>query len=398
MTSFRMTGDEGDLGLFSCGAESVIDGLEVWIAARGGKGGHGEGAAQLRASAADMAGAGLLAAIAGDGGEAGDHGGLLVRERADFGKADDQGDSRRGPDPRDRGQDGEPPGQARIGGDEAFDLRLEMGERGLDSADLALDLGDRHGDGGFAELVEERGAGGDGRVPAAQHVPQGLHECAGRGGRAWLHALAEDGQHPSVDAVGLGQGAGGLGEQARAQRIDDSDSEALRNEAAMGGAVELSGRLHDHKRHLVAFKGTLQAPEAVSVVGDGELRPERVEVDVESGFTDVDTDVDLGCASFGQNLALHAGLAPHHLFRTSAKGGRIHLIRGSQEPREPRSRPPDPAGGRPPRVSPHLNPIRAAITMQGSHPEAEVRLARKPSPKSSPVERGRASLADRIMD
>src|SRR3984885_6884916 len=75
------------------------------------------------------------------------------------GRADDQGDSLRGPDPRDRGQDGEPPGQARIGGDEAFDLRLEMGERGLDSADLALDLGDRHGDGGFAELVEERGAG-----------------------------------------------------------------------------------------------------------------------------------------------------------------------------------------------------------------------------------------------
>src|ERR1700691_4135908 len=207
---------------------------------------------------------------------------------------------------------------------------------------------------------------GDGRVPAAQHVPQGLPECAGRGGRAWLHALAADGQPPSVDAVGLGQGAGGLGEQARAQRIDDSDSEALRNEAAMGGAVELSGRLHNHKRHLMAFKGTLQAPEAGSVVGDGELRPERVEVDVESSFTDVDTDVDLGCASFGQNLALHAGLAPHHLFRTSAKGGRIHLIRGSQEPREPRSRPARPAGGgRPPRVSPHLNPIRAAITMQG---------------------------------
>jgi hypothetical protein len=353
-------GDEGDLGLFSCGAESVIDGLEVWIAARGGKGGHGEGAAQLRASAADMAGAGLL-----------------VRERADFGKADDQGDSRRGPDPRDRGQDGEPPGQARIGGDEAFDLRLEMGERGLDSADLALDLGDRHGDGGFAELVEERGAGGDGRVPAAQHVPQGLHECAGRGGRAWLHALAEDGQHPSVDAVGLGQGAGGLGEQARAQRIDDSDSEALRNEAAMGGAVELSGRLHDHKRHLVAFKGTLQAPEAVSVVGDGELRPERVEVDVESGFTDVDTDVDLGCASFGQNLALHAGLAPHHLFRTSAKGGRIHLIRGSQEPREPRSRPPDPRRAAAPRGSARIS-IRFGLQ---SPCKGGAALAPDPSPR-----------------
>ena len=32
----------------------------------------------------------------------------------------------------------------------------------------------------------------------------------------------------------------------------------FRNEAAMGGAVELSGCLHDHKRHLVAFKGMLQ--------------------------------------------------------------------------------------------------------------------------------------------
>jgi hypothetical protein len=54
-----------------------------------------------------------------------------------------------------------------------------------------------------------------------------------------------------------------------------------------------------------------------------------MDVDVESFFTDVDSDVDWRRrASFGRNLALHAGLAPHHLFRTGAKGGRIKLPHG----------------------------------------------------------------------
>ena len=59
-------GDEGDLWLFSCGAEAAVDDLEVWVEAGRGEGGHVEGAAQLRASAANMTGADLFAAVAGD--------------------------------------------------------------------------------------------------------------------------------------------------------------------------------------------------------------------------------------------------------------------------------------------------------------------------------------------
>ena len=61
--------------------------------------------------------------------------------------------------------------------------------------------------------------------------------------------------------------------------------------------------------------------EAGRIVGQGKPLAERVEMDVEPRFTDVDSDVDsrLG-ALLRRFLALHAGLAPHHLFRPSAKG------------------------------------------------------------------------------
>ena len=40
-------GDEGDFGLFSCGAEAVVECLEVWIGTCGGQSGHVEGAANM---------------------------------------------------------------------------------------------------------------------------------------------------------------------------------------------------------------------------------------------------------------------------------------------------------------------------------------------------------------
>ena len=67
-------------------------------------------------------------------------------------------------------------------------------------------------------------------------------------------------------------------------------------------------------------------------------------VNVEHVFTNVDADVDSGfSASFGRFLTLHAGLAPNHLFRTSARDGRTKLPHGSAL-RDTRSRPPDAEG------------------------------------------------------
>src|SRR6478672_10112480 len=73
-----------------------------------------------------------------------------------------------------------------------------------------------------------------------------------------------------------------------------------------------------------------------------------MDVDVEPCFTNVDSDVDWRGASFEQNLALHAGLAPCHLFRPGAKGERIQLIHGT-DPRAARSRSTDLRGVAAPR-------------------------------------------------
>src|SRR5262249_15331188 len=51
-----------------------------------------------------------------------------------------------------------------------------------------------------------------------------------------------------------------------------------------------------------------------------------------------DADIDwIRASCFEQDLALHAGLAPYHLFRTGAKDRRTKLIHGSK-PRGARSR------------------------------------------------------------
>src|SRR3546814_10367732 len=94
----------------------------------------------------------------------------------------------------------------------------------------------------------------------------------------------------------------------------------------------LGRRLHDDEGHVMAGERPLEALDAVAVVGDAQVPVERVEVDVETVFTHVDADIDwLRASFFGQDLALHAGLAPSHLFRTGAKDGRTRLSHGRSE-------------------------------------------------------------------
>jgi hypothetical protein len=159
-------------------------------------------------------------------------------------------------------------------------------------------------------------------------------------GRPCLRAerLAEDRQHLGIDAVGLGERADGFGEQARAQRVDDRHGQAALAERAMGQAMILGRCLHHDQLHVVLGQQALEAPQTVPVVGDTAAVREGMEVDIEMVFTDVATDVDwLRASCFEQNLALHTGLAPYHLFRTGAKDRRTRLIHGSM-PRGARSR------------------------------------------------------------
>ncbi|MGD1038787.1 MAG: hypothetical protein ABR878_16800, partial [Roseiarcus sp.] len=113
-------------------------------------------------------------------------------------------------------------------GVQALDVR---GQNLQPPAEFGLEKGGLAG----AASVGQRGLVGDRRRPRARQFLQRL-ERFGRGGeRAGLEGLAHQRQHARIEPIGLGELTDGLGEQTRAQRIDDGDRQAC----GVQGAVRL---------------------------------------------------------------------------------------------------------------------------------------------------------------
>ena len=85
-------GGEGDFSQFAFFDEAIMEGSERRVETSGGQRSHIESASDMGASALDVTGSAALAAIAGDRGEADEHGGFFGRQGADLGEAGDQGD------------------------------------------------------------------------------------------------------------------------------------------------------------------------------------------------------------------------------------------------------------------------------------------------------------------
>ena len=259
---------------------------------------------------------------------------------------------------RDRGEDFEATGQGGIAIDPVADFGLEVGDAGL-SAQLTLELADQRGGLARADLVENGGSIFDRRVAPACQFLKDFQDFWRRGSGVGPEALAEDRQHPRVDRIRFGERAEGVGELARASRIDHGDLEPAVMEKTMRQAVKLAGRLHDYERHLAVRNGLLEPFQTAGVVADSEGSAQRMDEDVEPRFTDVDFEVHLWSdALLRRRLALHAGLAPHHLFRPSVKGRtdpahpRIQARGATIPPARP------PGGGHPQAVIPSLKSIR----------------------------------------
>jgi hypothetical protein len=92
--------------------------------------------------------------------------------------------------------------------------------------------------------------------------------------------------------------------------------------------VELAGGLYDEKSGVVGLQRALQLLDSVRIVADRQLLANRMDVHVASFFTDVDSDIDSGCARFERDLALHAGLGSP----SSVQAGR----EGRTDPANPR--------------------------------------------------------------
>src|SRR6185437_6600223 len=92
----------------------------------------------------------------------------------------------------------------------------------------------------------------------------------------------------------------------------------------------LARRLHHDEGDIGRHEPLLQHSKAHEIVGNAERMAKRVHIDVEPGFTNINANINSRrSAWFGHILALHAGLAPFHLLRTSTKDERTKLTRGS---------------------------------------------------------------------
>src|SRR6195256_3057547 len=100
-------------------------------------------------------------------------------------------------------------------------------------------------------------------------------------------------------------------------------------QAAMKLSVPFTGRFDRDQLDIVLRKATLEQTVSLRIVLNPQLDSGGQNVDVKPVLANVDSDVRLAALLFGRFLALHAGLAPHHLFRTRAENGRIKLPRGA---------------------------------------------------------------------
>src|SRR5215207_6338442 len=95
--------------------------------------------------------------------------------------------------------------------------------------------------------------------------------AVGAGGRAG--GRREQGQHAGVEAVGLGQDAVRLGEEAHAQRIDHGDREAGGVQAAAQDTMPFASGLDGHEPDIERRQPALEGADAGGRIGHPHRHP-----------------------------------------------------------------------------------------------------------------------------
>ena len=127
-----------------------------------------------------------------------------------------------------------------------------------------------------------------------------------------------------------------------------------------------------------AWPAAVSAGGCRSVIAKPPAFAQRMQMDIEPLFTHVHTGINYRHRVFlERNLALHAGLAPHHLFRTNARtAGRISSPVQAKGPAVPAVR--TPADGHPPECAPIIQQSVQIQHARGPPARPSVLFARGP--------------------
>ena len=247
---FAHGGGEGDFEGFSFGGEAQVEGFEDGIFRGGHQSGHVEAASGFGAAATDHAFAFEGAAIAIAWSQAGEGGDLLTGEGAELGDGGEEADGGEFADSIDLAQAGDFTLEEWIGGEEFFDLRLDVGLLCFQETQQLFDRGE---DGRLVGLLEtvflgsnqldELIAPRDGGFELQLGLAEGI-------ARSRLKTLAVVGEEGGINLVGLGEESLRFGVVANLARVDDAHADAFALESQHQLAVVGAGGLADDPKGL----------------------------------------------------------------------------------------------------------------------------------------------------
>jgi hypothetical protein len=169
-------------------------------------------------------------------------------------------------------------------------VRIDALELVLKPRDMSLDL---LFDVGVGRLAQPIALGRDhvDNLPATGDM---RFKASERGIRDWTrlgaNAITEKGKDLGINGVCFGQSAQSPGEIANLAWIDDGDAEADAGQRGRDSELEAASCFEDYRRLREGVELPEERFDPVVVVGDREPRSRRMDVRIEGGFRDVNSD------------------------------------------------------------------------------------------------------------
>ncbi len=265
-------------------------------------------------------------AVVGKGCEAGERGCLLVGEIAEFGHGDDQNAGNDRPDRGDRSEDSVATGEGFITLDCLCDGLAQRGDSLIAVLDSFRQNVPHHATCGAVMLEHKGGSLFDHLASSMRHFAEFFERFAGWRRRSRCQLSRHQRQDLCIDRIRFSKGANDLGIEPCAQRVDDGNGISCLSKTAVSRAVVFGGRFHHHTCNAQFGQFAFELSPTTSIVGDGKRLTNGMDVDIQTHFTNIDSDIDCqDRVGIGLYLALHTGLAPFHLFRTARYGGSTKL-------------------------------------------------------------------------
>jgi hypothetical protein len=271
-------------------SEAVSESLNDGVAASGGEGRHVKDGADGFSPTADGSFTLVGAAIAIEGGQSDQGGDLLSIELTEFGDLREEGRGSDATEPRHGLHELSLLAPIIVGFDEGFDggfdladLAVEESQDGLDAFSDAFGADDLEAIGLHGPQVNKLSSAGD------ELLDFGL---LFRGFMGWrrLDLLGEKGQDASIDAVGLGDQAEGLGEISGPFGIDHGDVMSLVEQVGNELSLIAAGGFENDAAGGWVGEQLFKLPMTCGVVRQRVFLTGGKEVEVERGLGDVDSN------------------------------------------------------------------------------------------------------------